>query len=135
MARLSASWKQTLALYFAEYQNARADRRLLRALAEQFVGQKILAAQGPELCYWSRAARGSTAEMDFLTVVNKTIHPVEVKSDASGRLRSLHLLLKTYPSCGQGLVFSMAPFAELPAQKVKFLPLYFAHAANRTVSS
>jgi predicted AAA+ superfamily ATPase len=100
------------------------------ASAEQFVGQEIRAAQGPDLYYWSREARGSTAAVDFLTVVNKTIHPVEVKSGSSGRLRSLHLLLKTYPNCGEGLVFSTAPYAELPDQKVKFLPLYFAYAAS-----
>ena len=101
------------------------------AMAEQFVGQEIRAAQGPDLYYWSREARGSSAEVDYLAVVNKTIHPVEVKSGASGRLKSLHLLLKTYPNCGEGLVFSTAPYAELPEQKVKFLPLYFAYAATK----
>jgi len=101
------------------------------AMAEQFVGQEMRAAQGPDLYYWAREARSSAAEVDYLAVVNKTIHPVEVKSGASGRLKSLHLLLQTYPNCGEGLVFSTAPYAELPEQKVKFLPLYFAYAATK----
>jgi predicted AAA+ superfamily ATPase len=101
------------------------------AMAEQFVGQEIRAAQGPDLYYWSREARGSAAEVDFLAVVDKTIHPVEVKSGASGRLRSLHQILRTCHDCGVGFVFSQAPYAELSEQKVKFLPLYFAYSATK----
>ena len=52
-------------------------------------------------------------------------------SGTSGRLRSLHLLLKTYLNCGEGLVFAAAPYAELLEQRVKFLPLYFACAATK----
>jgi len=101
------------------------------AAAEQFVGQEIRAAQGPELHYWSREVRGAAAEVDFLTVVGGKIHPVEVKSGTSGRLRSLHMLLQTFPNCGDGLVFSTAPYAELPDQRIRFLPLYYAYSASR----
>ena len=67
------------------------------AMAEQFVGQELLAAGQDELYYWAREARSSTAEVDYLISVRGRIHPVEVKSGASGRLRSLHLLLDSLP--------------------------------------
>jgi len=97
------------------------------ALAEQFVGQELLAAGQEELTYWARNAKSSTAEVDFLIVTQGRVHPVEVKSGASGRLRSLHMLLKAYPGCGCGYVFSCAPYSELPEKKLVFLPLYYAY--------
>lgn len=98
------------------------------ALAEQFVGQEVLAAGQEELYYWAREAKGSSAEVDFLIVTNGRIFPVEVKSGPSGRLKSLHLLLRSCANCHTGYVFSGAPYAELPAQKIVFIPLYYAYA-------
>lgn len=100
------------------------------AMAEQFVGQELLVSQDSELYYWSREAPSSTAEVDYLAVVDGEILPVEVKSGPAGRLRSLHLCLQTYPSCPRGLVLSSAPYAELPEHKMTFLPLYFAASAT-----
>ena len=96
------------------------------ALAEQFVGQEFISA-GQELYYWARDRKSSTAEVDYLIVVNGEIYPVEIKSGAAGRLKSLHLLLQTYASCPVGVVFSTAPYSELPEQRLRFLPLYYAH--------
>ena len=101
------------------------------AMAEQFVGQEMLAAQQGALYYWERAAKNSSAEVDYLAVLNGQIHPVEVKSGATGSLRSLHLFLATYPACGKALVFSDRPYADLPEQKITFLPLYSAFAATK----
>ncbi len=101
------------------------------AMAEQFVGQEVMITQNSDLYYWARQARGSTAEVDFLAVIEGNIIPIEVKSGAAGRLRSLHLLLKSYPNCPFGLVFSSAPYSELPEQKLKFLPLYYAYSATK----
>jgi hypothetical protein len=64
--------------------------------------------------------------VDFLAVLNGRIHPVEVKRGAAGRLRSLRLLMETYPNCQTGYVLSCAPYAELPEQGLVFLPLYYA---------
>jgi len=69
--------------------------------------------------------------VDYLAVVDGSIRGVEVKSGASGRLRSLHLLLASYPKVKGGLVFSSGPYAELPDQKLTFLPLYWASSATR----
>jgi len=93
-------------------------------LAEQFVAQELLAWHSSELFYWSREARGSSAEVDFLVVRQGTIYPVEVKSGASGSLRSMHLMLEKYPNCPQGLVLYSGTSKKLPEQKLQFLPLY-----------
>jgi predicted AAA+ superfamily ATPase len=99
-------------------------------MAEQFVGQEMLVSQRADLYYWSRQAKSSTAEVDFLAVIGGSIVPVEVKSGPSGRLRSLHLLLDSYPNCERAYVFSTAPYAELPEQRLTFLPLYYALRAT-----
>jgi len=100
------------------------------AMAEQFVGQEMAVAQNGALYYWDRQAKSSSAEVDYLAVLDGIIHPVEVKSGASGSLKSLHLFLSTYANCGGGLVFSSRPFAELPEQKITFLPLYSVYHAT-----
>lgn len=93
-------------------------------LAEQFVAQELLAWHSSELFYWAREARGSSAEVDFLVVRQGNIYPVEVKSGASGSLRSLHLMLEKYRNCPQGLVLYSGASKTLPEQKLQFLPLY-----------
>ena len=101
------------------------------AMAEQFVGQEMLVSQQGALYYWERQAKSSSAEVDYLAVLNGKIHPVEVKSGATGSLRSLHLFLASYPECGNALVFSDRPYADLPEQKITFLPLYSTFAATK----
>ena len=101
------------------------------AMAEQFAGQEMAANQNNELYYWSRQAKSSTAEVDYVISVNNRIVPVEVKSASAGRLRSLHQYLKEYPDCKTGYVFSANKYSELPEQKLIFMPLYFAYSASR----
>ena len=102
------------------------------AMAEQFVGQEMASNQNNEMFYWSRQAKSSTAEIDYVIYVNDRIIPVEVKSARSGRLRSMHQYLKEYPDCTGGYVFSANKFSELPDQKLTFLPLYFAYSASKS---
>jgi predicted AAA+ superfamily ATPase len=99
------------------------------AMAEQFVGQEILAATGSDLYYWAREAVGSNAETDFLIEKQGKIIPIEVKSGKSGSLKSLHLLLDTFNNVEQSFVFSDARFGEIADKKISFLPLYFAASA------
>jgi predicted AAA+ superfamily ATPase len=96
------------------------------ALAEQFVGQELLACGNDNLYYWARDAKSSSAEVDYLIENNGEIIPLEIKSGAAGRLKSLHLLLKSYPDVSQGYVLSQRPYSELPEQKLIFMPLYAA---------
>ncbi len=94
------------------------------ALAEQFVGQELLAGGHERLYYWTRDARNSSAEVDYLIENNGEIIPLEIKSGAAGRLKSLHLLLKSYPDISQGYVLSQRQYSVLPEQKLVFIPLY-----------
>jgi predicted AAA+ superfamily ATPase len=101
-------------------------------LAEQFVAQELLVSQQRELYYWSREARGSQAEVDYLIVQDGKIHPVEVKSGSAGQLRSLHLALQTYRETGDGLVLYSGPYGRLPDKRIQFVPLYYAGAIGRS---
>lgn len=96
------------------------------AMAEQFVGQELVAKGDTGPFYWARQARSSSAEVDFLIQRGAKIAPIEVKSGPAGRLRSLHLLLKEHPDCLDGIVLSSGPYAELPQQRLRFVPLYYA---------
>ncbi|MCK4806004.1 MAG: DUF4143 domain-containing protein, partial [Candidatus Aegiribacteria sp.] len=100
-------------------------------LAEQYVAQELLAHHGPDLFYWSRDARGSSAEVDYLLAFNGKIYPIEVKSGAAGSLKSLHMLLQKYPNCPRGLVLYDGTYKNLPEQKLEYLPLYSAGGMSR----
>jgi predicted AAA+ superfamily ATPase len=93
-------------------------------LAEQFVAQELLAWHSTELFYWSREARGSNAEVDYLVVRKGKIYPVEVKSGKGGSLRSLHFMLEKYRNCPHGLVLYSGVSNTIPEQNLVFLPLY-----------
>ncbi len=123
---------QTLSGMSVELEYARNDLlQIYRgAMAEQFVGQEMIVSQRGELYYWDRQAKSSMAEVDFLAVVDGVVHPVEVKSGASGSLKSLQLYLDNYETSGKGMVFSVRPYAELPDMKMTFMPLYFAMSAT-----
>lgn len=62
-------------------------------LAEQFVGQQLRAAQAvamdPQLFYWQRTG-GRVGEIDYILSHCNAIVPLEVKSGASGSMKSLH---------------------------------------------
>jgi uncharacterized protein len=70
------------------------------AVAEQFVGQEFIAYNKPEirprLYYWAREAKNSSAEVDYIITKNSQIIPVEIKSGAKGRMKSLHLFIKKF---------------------------------------
>ncbi len=95
-------------------------------MAEQFVGQEFRNANDRELYYWSREARGSSAETDYLIEKDGEIIPIEVKSGKSGRLTSLHLLLDSFPNIKMAYVFTEDKYGELPEKGIKFLPLFKA---------
>jgi hypothetical protein len=95
-------------------------------LAEQFAAQELLAKDGSALYYWARDVRGSSAEVDYLAVRQGTIYPVEVKSGASGSLKSLHLMLEKYLNYPEGIVLYSGTYIKLPEQKLTFMPLYCA---------
>ena len=68
------------------------------ALAEQFIGQHLYQAQphyrAPELFYWAREKRSSSAEVDYVITDDfNNVVPVEIKAGSTGRLRSLHIMV------------------------------------------
>lgn len=105
------------------------------ALAEQFVGQELLAATGGELHYWAREERGSAAEVDYLIDAGGRVMPIEVKAGPAGRLRSVRMLLDRYPGAAPGVVVFAGPYATLPKQRLVFVPLYSVGAVSGGVSA
>lgn len=102
------------------------------ALAEQFVGQEMLASGIKQLYYWSRNAKNSTAEVDYLFSKENLIVPIEVKSGPAGKLKSMHIILNNYPNLKEGVVLSTAKYNSLPEQKLRFVPVYYV---NRLLNS
>lgn len=96
------------------------------AVAEQFVGQEILAYQvpyhKPSLYYWAREAKNSNAEVDYLVQKDSTIIPIEVKSGSTGRMKSLSMFLETHQSAF-GLKISQARYSS-QNDKIISLPMY-----------
>ncbi len=133
---------------------AMRDRRFVNEgkMAEQFVGQQLLTGCGchrrPNLHYWLREGRKSNAEIDFLLESASSIIPVEVKSDASGSLKSLHQFVAAKkspfairldlnaPSLHQ---VSVSALTSAGIKKVDYtlhsLPLYLACQAERIARS
>jgi predicted AAA+ superfamily ATPase len=62
-------------------------------LAEQFVAQELIATQKSAdpapLCYWLREGKSGNSEVDFVVQRGTDLVPIEVKSGASGSLKSL----------------------------------------------
>lgn len=114
-----------------DYSNALNNQNLLSVykgqLAEQFVGQEFISASQSPLFYWSRSAKSSSAEIDFLLSQNGDITPVEVKDGPAGKLRSLHRYIDTYKP-KKAMVFYAGNVGEIDEQKIHFLPLYYAYS-------
>lgn len=97
------------------------------AVAEQLLGQELLAAGGTEndqIYYWTRADQGGNAEVDYLLARGGTVFPLEVKSGAAGRLRSLRRFLDEHPSTPLGIVFSPIAREKRQVGQILFVPLY-----------
>ncbi len=95
-------------------------------VAEAFVGQELLCYSHPcrkaDLYFWKRAAKSSTAEIDFLYEFNQEIVPIEVKSGHKGRLKSLHLFLEEHEKSAYGICFSAQNYSVFG--KIDSRPLY-----------
>lgn len=82
-------------LEWSDSQHATRVRQVNQGIAaEQFVGQHLIAEQtdsvNRELNYWLRERRTNNAEVDFVIAIGDHVAPIEVKSGASGSLKSLH---------------------------------------------
>ena len=69
-------------------------------LIEHLVGQELLASRSnvlSDLHFWVREKKTSQAEVDFLYPYDQQLIPIEVKSGAAGKLRSLHQFMDVAP--------------------------------------
>lgn len=63
-------------------------------IAEQFIGQHLVAGDGgepPGAHYWLRSGRSGNAEVDYVVSAGDRIVPVEVKAGAAGAIKSLRV--------------------------------------------
>ena len=65
-------------------------------LAEQCIAQALVKSD-TVLRFWARDSRGSNSKVDFVVQHRGKLIPVEVKSGATGRLRSLHRFIDECP--------------------------------------
>jgi predicted AAA+ superfamily ATPase len=104
------------------------------ALVEQFVGQELLAYQDPfdrsQLFFWQRDERSNAAEIDFVTTVDSTIIPIEVKAGVTGRLKSLQLFMQEKKS-PLGIRISQLPLSM--EKNILNLPIYMVSEMSRLV--
>lgn len=67
-------------------------------IAEHIAGQELMACQSGSLGtinFWVREKKESQAEVDYIYPYRGKLIPIEVKSGATGKLRSLHLFMET----------------------------------------
>lgn len=105
------------------------------ALAEQFVGQELLANQEPsatpQLYFWARDVVGSEAEVDFVFPFQGRVIPIEVKSGTTGTLRSLRLFMNERNS-PFGVRISQHPLSF--SDGILSVPLYMIHELTRILA-
>lgn len=105
------------------------------ALAEQFVGQELLAYSDcymeKLLHFWEREKKSSSAEVDYVVNIEGRIIPIEVKAGATGRLRSLKQLMEE-KSLPLGLRISQRPLSF--EDGVLSVPFYMVHAIPRLIA-
>jgi predicted AAA+ superfamily ATPase len=116
------------------------------SLCEQFIGQHLLYAkpsyEEPELFYWCREKRQSSAEIDYILNYGSKIIPVEIKAGKTGTLKSLHVFIQE-KQLNYGVRFNADTPSEceipisLPGASGKFrllsLPLYMVEELSRMV--
>ena len=104
------------------------------ALAEQFVGQELLAYSSPhedmQLYYWERDKKGSMAEVDYVIQLGSQILPLEVKAGKTGSLKSLAQFLDE-KKAPVGIRISQHPLSFY--DRVLSVPLYLIGQLPRLV--
>jgi predicted AAA+ superfamily ATPase len=98
------------------------------AITEAFAGQELLAYSPAnaksQLYYWLREKGGGKAEIDYVTGINGSVAPIEVKSGTSGSLKSLQLFLQKKKNTPYGIQFSQRNYYIDKQRKIRGYPLY-----------
>ena len=104
------------------------------AVAEQFVGQELLAVTPPNrepgAWFWVREALNSQAEVDYVIAPKARPVPIEVKSGASARLKSLRSILESHPESGNGYRLYEGK-ADKGVDGIIHLPLYYTNRVSQ----
>ncbi len=104
------------------------------ALAEQFVGQEILAYASffreEKLFYWEREKISSSAEVDYIITLKQHIIPIEVKAGSQGRLKSLIQFMNEKKS-PLGIRISEAPLSF--QNSILSIPFYMIRQIPRII--
>ncbi|MBQ9164670.1 MAG: ATP-binding protein [Bacteroidaceae bacterium] len=72
------------------------------AASEMFAGLEILKSHDcfvkPEMHYWQNTNKGTMGEIDYLTIINGKIIPIEVKAGTQGKMQSLYNFMPKHSS-------------------------------------
>jgi predicted AAA+ superfamily ATPase len=106
------------------------------ALAEQFVGQELIAYANPhdrvQLHFWEREKKDSAAEVDYILPLGPNIIPIEVKAGPVGKLRSMNVFLEEKKSPFGIRICSSTPKKSPP---IITLPFYLVSQMQRLCST
>ncbi len=106
------------------------------ALAEQFVGQELIAYANPhdrtQLYFWEREKKNSSAEVDYVLPLGSHIVPIEVKAGPTGKLRSINIFLEEKNSPFGIRICSSTPIKATP---IVTLPFYLISQLQRLCGS
>lgn len=95
------------------------------SLAEIFTGTEIIknypADIRPQLYYWHKEKRASSAEVDYLIQKNEKIIPIEVKSGTRGQMQSMKIFIDEHNS-PYGIKISLENFGR--QGNIHIYPLY-----------
>ena len=105
-------------------------------LAEMELGWELIKYNNPrtqhDLYYWENTADGTRSEVDYLTVRDLKILPIECKSGTSGKMKSLHYFMKQ-KHLSYAIRCSLENFALLESndnqdgdapRRIQIIPLY-----------
>ena len=97
--------------------------------SEMYAGLELLKASDcfvkAELFYWQNTVKGTQSEIDYLTVINGKIIPIEVKASTQGKMQSLHLFMEKRSSA-YGIRTSLENISSYTTNNhlIKVVPLY-----------
>lgn len=69
------------------------------SIAEMFAGLEFVKHSNPripvDLFYWENTAKGTSAEVDFISTYKNSVLPIEIKSGTSGKMKSLRMFMSS----------------------------------------
>lgn len=99
------------------------------ATSEMFAGLELVKAHDcfvkPEMFYWQNTDKGAQGEIDYLTVVDGHIIPIEVKAGTKGKMQSLYNFMPKHSSA-YGIRTSLENVSSYDHNgcHIKVVPLY-----------